>query len=858
VKGMGGFILRNALRELRSQAGRLFLIALCIATGFAAFFATYGFSGRVTAGIASESRAMLGADLSLSARGALPPAALEAAAGLRPPQQCQVCDFPTMTSTGPETDTVSRLVEIRAAEAAYPLAGHLDLDRPRTPGEFWGALVDPGLAQAWGLRPGQPGTPEDQLLRERTGLRLGDGVVPIQAIITRDDTRQATAFALGPRVYLGLATARSLGLITPRARFSTRLLVQLPVGADAAAAALRLRGNLPATVRVQSHEEAATALAEPIRNTNVFIRQLGLFTLLLSCLGAWAILAAYLKGRERDAAILRCLGAPPGAPVAIFAILAALLVALALLLGLAAGGAAARILPGLLGELIPQAIRSGPAPPVPWLETAAALLMLTLVTVPTLARLRNAGPLTLLRDGPAPDGGRLLALACGLGAGLLACGLVVLNAPSRKVGLLTAAAMALLFLVLFGLFRLVLFIYRKSAATLPLPLKLALGQMGARPALGALLMSVIGLAVYLVLSTQFLKEDLVRPLANRRGDGRRANLFFLDVQKDQLEPMEAMARARRAEPMSSPMVRGRLLAIAGAPVSTAEDAPRDLAKGTSRGAEARSWQRREQNLTWRERLGDAETVTAGRFWPQDGQPRAEFSLEEGFAKQIGAKLGDELVFDVLGTEVKGRVTSLRHVVWQSFRINFFIVAHPSLLEGVPAVWILAAEVDGAGSRAAFQNETARRFPNISTVDVGEMVERVGRVLDLVALVTRALAGLMLASALLVLTASLLAGRLERQRDLALLRTLGAGHRTLLASLAWEFLILGGSAALASGVLAWWLARIYSVRVLQLEGSPSPATAAALVLAAAVLTAAVGLLGSYRALQAKPMDVLRGD
>jgi predicted lysophospholipase L1 biosynthesis ABC-type transport system permease subunit len=88
--------------------------------------------------------------------------------------------------------------------------------------------------------------------------------------------------------------------------------------------------------------------------------------------------------------------------------------------------------------------------------------------------------------------------------------------------------------------------------------------------------------------------------------------------------------------------------------------------------------------------------------------------------------------------------------------------------------------------------------------------------------------------------------------------LGASHATLLSSLAWEFLILGGSAALSAGLLAWWLARAYSARVLQLDVAPDPRTAVPLVLLAAALTAAVGLGGSYRALQAKPMDVLRGD
>jgi putative ABC transport system permease protein len=216
-----------------------------------------------------------------------------------------------------------------------------------------------------------------------------------------------------------------------------------------------------------------------------------------------------------------------------------------------------------------------------------------------------------------------------------------------------------------------------------------------------------------------------------------------------------------------------------------------------------------------------------------------------------------LTFDITGTEVKGRVTSLRKVMWQSFQPNFFIVLHPSLLKAAPAVHLLAIEVDPA-AKARLQVAMARAFPNITLVDVSEVVAKVGRVLDLIALITRALAALMLASALLVLTASLIAGRLGRQKDLALLRTIGASHATLLRSLIWEFLILGGSSVFLATSLAWGLARIYTSRVLELPTHPGLGLAFLLMVGAAGLTLLVGVAMSLRVLQAKPMEVLRGE
>jgi putative ABC transport system permease protein len=306
--------------------------------------------------------------------------------------------------------------------------------------------------------------------------------------------------------------------------------------------------------------------------------------------------------------------------------------------------------------------------------------------------------------------------------------------------------------------------------------------------------------------------------------------------------------------MEAPIVRARLSALGGQPVKDTHSNHGEEGTGEQRGEGFRN---REQNLTWRDRLGASEAVVAGRFWAPGLASADELSLEQGFAESIGAKLGDELTFDILGTEVKGRVTSLRKVMWQSFQPNFFIVLHPSLLKDAPAVHLVAAEVDPA-AKGRVQAVLARDFPNITIIDVTDVVAKVGRVLDIIALITRALAGLMLASALLVLIASLIAGRLGRQRDLAMLRTIGASHGTLLRSLAWEFLLLGGSSAALATALAWLLARTYTSRVLDLPTHPSIAMGLLLLGAASLLTLVVGVAGSLRVLNAKPMEVLRGE
>jgi len=856
------FLLRMVGRELDRQKGRLLLIALCLSLGFAAFAATYGFSARVLGAIHTESRAILGGDAALNATGLLPEG-MEAKVRALPEvdRVCTVYDFATMAWV---EGAPPKLVEVRAAGPGYPLAGALDISgrQPLTangrPALDHGVFVEAILAQNFNLGVAPASGKETPPSGQPISLRIGTGDLPVRGIVARDESRQASAFTLGPRVHAELDTARTLGLLTQRSRMTGRLLITLKPGAKIENLMAKLRAlarDAGPAVRAQSHEEASGALARPIRNLNRFIQQLGLFTLLLALLGAWAILAAFLDGRRRDAAILRCLGAPPNAPVLIYGSLTLILLGAALALGFALGSAAAYFIPRLLGDIIPAAAQNAPAQWPPLFETLAAMLMVALPSLPPLLRLGKVRPLELLREAAVPKGDRLLSWICASSALLVAAWLVVRNALSLQAGLATVVALALLFALLMGATRLLLWLYGRFAVRMPLAMKLGFAQLGAKPALTSLMMAVMGLAIFLTLATSFIKDDLVGPILKQRGAGNRPNLFFIDVQPDQSAALQTqLKRLSGRDPLVAPLVRARLKAVNALPVREAHAG----ANEDEEQARREGFRTREQNLTYREVLEEGETLVAGRFWNDSNSPHAEISLEEFFAQSIQARLGDELTFDVQGQEIRGKVTSLRKVVWQTMRPNFFIVMNPSLLKGAPRLDLVALEAEGEATRAQIQTEVARTFPNISVIDITEVARKVGRILDLIATVGRSLATLMLASSLLVLAASLLAGRLGRQRDLALLRTLGAPYRTLLESLLWEFLLLGASGALIAGVMARILSDLYARKVLELPPTSNEWAGLVLLLSAALLTASVGLLGSWRALNAKPLDVLRSE
>ena len=141
----------------------------------------------------------------------------------------------------------------------------------------------------------------------------------------------------------------------------------------------------------------------------------------------------------------------------------------------------------------------------------------------------------------------------------------------------------------------------------------------------------LGLTAVLLLS--FTRNDLVDAW-RRSAPPDAPNRFLLGVQPDQLAAVQQFFAERKlAAPELYPMVRGRLTAVNGKPVSEADFTEE----------RARRLVEREFNLSYMEALPGHNTVTAGRWLDPGGR---ELSVEQGIAERLGWALGDELTFTV--------------------------------------------------------------------------------------------------------------------------------------------------------------------------------------------------------------------
>ena len=187
----------------------------------------------------------------------------------------------------------------------------------------------------------------------------------------------------------------------------------------------------------------------------------------------------------------------------------------------------------------------------------------------------------------------------------------------------------------------------------------------------------LGLGLMALLTLTLIRGDLLQNWHTSLPPDT-PNRFLVNIQEDQLQPLKAFFNLHNiVQPTVHPMVRARLTSINGRMVS-----PDDYSN-----TRAKRLVKREFNLSWASEIRSDNQIIDGHWWQSGDKGKAVLSMEAGVAKTIGVHLGDTLTYDVAGSTFSAVVTSLRKVDWDSFRVNFFAVTPPGVLEQYPTSYI---------------------------------------------------------------------------------------------------------------------------------------------------------------------------
>jgi putative ABC transport system permease protein len=159
-------------------------------------------------------------------------------------------------------------------------------------------------------------------------------------------------------------------------------------------------------------------------------------------------------------------------------------------------------------------------------------------------------------------------------------------------------------------------------------------------------------------------------------------------------------------------------------------------------------------------------------------------------------------------------------------------------------------------RARFERDLLDQYPNISIIDVAEVVSAVNRILNNVTLAVSFLGGFVLLCGALILVGSISMTKFHRIYEVAVLKTLGAKRKVLLLILFVEYGLLGLVAGIVGALAA--IALSYSIArfVFEIPWEFTPLVNLAGIAATALLVTVVGVASSFNVLTRKPLAILR--
>jgi len=860
-------LLSLALRESRFSRRRLFLFLSAISLGVAALVAVQGFASTMQREVREQARAMLGADMQLSSREPFGPMSSElmgqfAAQGIA---ISRVTSFTSMARHA--SGGATRFVQVRAVEPGFPFYGTIETSPPGR----WEALhdgrhaiVDPALLVALDAAIGDT-------------ISIGETELTVIGTLERlpGDIEIASSFA--PRVFMPAAFLDETGLLGfgSRSEYDAFLKVDDPELAELIDDRYRPVWRAE-RVRSRTLREQQEQMDEVLGSLGRYLGLVGVFALLLGGIGVASAMGAYMSRKVDSIAVLRCIGATSGQVFAIYLLQAVVMGFVGAVVGVAIGAAAQWLLPQMLTGLLPVDVPVRIDMPA----AAAGLLVgtwaaLAFALLPLLD-VRRVSPLSALRRRvePLPRGPRDL-VRTGAWAVLIASVLllIVYQTQNVGVGISIAAAIGGTLLILWLAARGAARMLRAAPrASLPYTVRQGIANLHRPGNQTVTVVLALGFGAFLIGTLTLTQANILRPLAVNTET--RFNLILLDVQADQVEPVERLLARRGVDVLQSvPLVSMRVAAVKGEPVrpvnvtldslDSFDDGP-DGERG--RGDGPRGWAvRREYRSTFRNALSDSERLVAGRWWGNDSGEGArrpgteapyEVSLEQEIADELGVGLGDRIDWDIQGVIVPTVVTSIRAVDWARLEPNFFAVFEPAALEAAPQMWVLLAHGEDADARALAQRDVVAEHSNISAIDLTLVQATLDEVVGRVSVVIRFLAGFSVATGFVVLLGAVATGRLQRIRESVLLKTLGATRRQIGAILLSEYAALGVLAAIVGAGLslaaAWALARF----LFDVPFATEPVSLVALAAGVAVLSALIGLSGSREVFRSTPMEALR--
>lgn len=814
-------------REFKKGELNLLLVALLIAV--TSMSSVSLITNRVSTALLQQAGDLIAADILVSSTESTPLHWLDKAKRSSI-EHTKTVQFPSVVLSGDK----SQLVSIKAVTTGYPLRGELKTDsKPYTNGRVTRAIPAPG--EAW----------VDSRLFNALQLTMGSLIdvggskLKVSRIISFEPDFGGNLFSAAPRLMMNIDDLTATGLIVPGSRVRYKTLFAAEPQPLAAFKAW-LKKQLRPADRMQGIKDARPELKTALDRADRFLGLSALVAVMLAAIAIALASSRYARRHENSSAIMRTFGARQNTILGIFSIQLAIVGFIASIFGLVAGYIMHEGIIYYFSRLIPRDLPEAnlfallPA-------FAAGMLLIFCFSLPALLRLKNVSPVQVIQSQTTTAASRRFIFY--LPAVVIIAFLIFWQARDIQLATFYIAGLLATVVILLLSTLLLLSLASQFKARLPVSWRLGLTYLTRRKLNTMIESAGFGIGMMVIIILVLIRTDLIDDwLVSLPAD--TPNQFLINIQPHQLAELSSLFKTTsRQQPSFYPMVRGRLISINDKTVSADDYDNRRTQRLVTR----------IFNLTWANQLPAENEVVQGQWWDNKEQI-PQFSFDKDLAEQLGINIGDKLTYYISGATVSAPVTSFRKINWDSFQPNFFVISTGITLQEFPATYISSFYLEK--NNKDFLTQLVRQFPNITVLDVQQMINQVRGIMEKVILVVEAVFLFTLVAGILVMIATMQSTHDERIRDNAIMKTLGASKKQLRKILFTEFFLIGAISSLVATLAANLTGYAIATNLMNMPYQVHMNSVTASLIFGTTVITVTGLMAFWRYHKMSPVSTLR--
>jgi putative ABC transport system permease protein len=833
------WLFKMAWRDGKASSKKLTLFMAAIVLGIAAVVSIQSFGENLKDNISLQSKALMGADYKIDSD-KLPNERVMQIMDSLGGAEAREIKFASMAAF-PQSEA-TKLMQIRGIEGGFPFYGELETQPANAAKRYQeegAALVDATAMLQLGIKPGD-------------SIKIGKVTLPIAGALNKVPGSTAIFSSVAPPVLIPYRFIEESGLVQTGSRIDYEFYFTASPNTDMEKLDESMDPILDdEDADLDTHTSTSDRLGRRYENFGKFLNLVAFIALLLGCVGIASAIHIYIKEKLRAVAVLKCLGASKKQTFLIYLIQVAFMGLIGGIIGTALGLVLQQLFPWLLEGLLPVDVEISFSFPVIFMGILLGILMSVLFALYPLIGTLYISPLQALRvikEETKKSRKAIILVSLGIFLFIFLFSLWLLE--DWRYSLAFVGGIIVTFSILAGVAYLFMqalrkyfphnwgFVARQSLLNLFRPQNQTLT-----------LVLAIGVGTFLI-STLYFSKDLLLAQASIESQANSPNMILLDVQSDQQEAVAKTIRTNDLPVLDNiPIVTMRVQNIAGKPVN-------EIRKDTT--SQINGWiLNHEFRVTYRDSLIASESIESGEWTAEAGDMNpVPISISNNFAEDAKVGVGDELIFNVQGVLLNTVVGSVRTVDWSRMQLNFSLVFPKGVLEDAPQFNVLTTKVPGEEKSAQLQQELVKEFPNVSIIDLRQVLSVIEEILGRISWIINFMAFFSILTGVIVLLGAIRTSKYQRIRESVLLRTLGAKGKQILNINALEYIYLGVLGGFSGVLLSLISSQLLAWLVFESPFTPSLIPFLVLFPGIVLLVLIIGLSNSLSVIRKPPLEVLR--